>query len=297
MRTRLNELSVRERGRDAGGSVIAVHYGSDSETLAGKGLALVLVHGYNNSHDAARAAFEQFILDLEDATGFTPLPWPVFGVQWPGDESNPVASAACYPFKVAVAETAATRIIDHLATLFGPGGAPLTLCIVGHSLGCRVIADLLAGLAARPTPINVVVDRVALMAAAVPVAHVDSGGDLRRGIQATRGVCILYSTSDTVLHYAFPPGQTAARDGWFPTAVGRFGDPASAWTRRQPMAGEKGGYGHGDYWPGAESAAAVAAFLGSAVAARTPTSAVASHSLPAENAIGSRTTPATKPLV
>ena len=86
-------------------------------------------------------------------------------------------------------------------------------------------------------------------------------------------------------------------DGWFPTPVGRFGDPASAWTRRQPMAGEKGGYGHGDYWAGPESAAAVAAFLGGAVALQTPTSTTGSHSLPAENVISSRTIPAMKPLV
>jgi hypothetical protein len=291
MPTRIGELTVREPGRLAGGRVVDARPGASSDTIAGKGTAILLVHGYNNSHDAARASFEQFVLDLEDAIGTSPFPWPVFGVQWPGDEENPVASAACYPAKVPVAEAAAEKIAAYLSQTFGSGGGPVTLHVVAHSLGCRLTLDLLALLERARPSVNVVIGKVTLMAAAVPVAHVQADGDLRAGLSRAGGVGVLHSTSDPVLHYAFPAGQTAAHDGFFPTAVGRYGDPLGAWVLSRAMSHDGKGYGHSDYWPGAESVRQVAAFLGFAVASETPVSSLGWRSLPQPNTIASRTLP------
>jgi Alpha/beta hydrolase of unknown function (DUF900) len=287
----INEISVREHGSNAGGSVVGAYYGTDSEWLDGKGAALLLVHGYNNSREAARGSFDVFVSDLENAGPRTSLPWPVFGVQWPGDEPNPILSAASYPLKIGVAAESANRIADLLRGTFGPGGAPLILYVVSHSLGGRLVVDLLARLLAAREQFNIVVNRVTLMAAAVPVGHVDIDGDLRAGIDVTGGVCVLHSKGDLVLHYAFPIGQTAGFDGFFPTAVGRFGDPSNAWAKNRPMAHARKAYGHSSYWPGAESASEVAAFFGCAVPATTPTASIVDSSLPEPNTITERSTP------
>lgn len=287
----LNELSVRESGTDSGGGVVDAHSPAGSDILEGKGTALLFVHGYNNSRAAARQSFECFVSALESVTGRGPLPWPVFGVQWPGDEPNGAVSAMSYPFKIKVAQRAAERIFEHLTGVFGPGGAPIVLHIVAHSLGCRLTLELLEKLARGSPGANVSICSVTLMAAAVPVGKVESEGRLRRGVESADRVCVLHSTGDAVLHWAFPLGQTAGGDGFFPTAIGRFGGPAGAWTRAAGMSAAGKLYGHGSYWEGAESASAVAASLGVAVANPVPVSITPSHALPPANTIEVRAVP------
>ena len=284
----IGELSVRERGVEAGGGVADAYAPGDSDTLQGKGCAILFVHGYNNSRSAARGSFEGFVKSLEAATGRGMLPWPVFGVQWPGDEPNSVLSAASYPFKIRVAQRAADKIFDYLTGIFGPGGAPIILHVVAHSLGCRLTLELLEKLARGNPAANVIISSVTLMAAAVPVGKVEPDGRLRRGVEAANRVCVLHSTGDAVLHWAFPVGQTAGGDGFFPTAVGRFGGPSGIWTRDASMSAEGKLYGHSSYWPGVESASAAAAMMGVAVANTVPVSLTTSHELPLANSIAVR---------
>ncbi len=286
MPTAINELSVREPGVEAGGSVGGVHFPSSSETLEGKGAAVLFVHGYNNSRSGARASFEGFVAALESASGRGSLPWPVFGVQWPGDEPNAAISAASYPLKIKVAQRAAEKIFEHLTGIFGPGGAPIILHVVAHSLGCRLTLELLDKLARGTPGANVIIRSVTLMAAAVPVGKVETDGRLRRGVDSVDRVCVLHSTGDSVLHWAFPLGQTAGGDGFFPTAIGRFGGPSGLWMRAMSMSAEGNLYGHSNYWQGAESASTAAAFMGVAVANAIPVSLTPSHELPPANSIG-----------
>lgn len=288
MPTPINELSVREPGLDSGGAVVDVQGASGSDSLEGKGTALLFVHGYNNSRAAARKSFDGFLAGLENSTGRGPLPWAVFGVQWPGDEPNGAISAMSYPFKIKVAQRAADRIFAHLTTQFGPGGAPIVLHIVAHSLGCRLTLELLEKLARGTPGANVIVGSVTLMAAAVPVGKVERDGRLRRGVESADRICVLHSTGDGVLHWAFPMGQTAGGDGFFPTAVGRFGGPAGVWARAAGMSAEGKLYGHSSYWEGAASAAVAAAVMGVAVAAPIPVSLVGAHSLAEPNVIAVR---------
>jgi len=289
MPTALNQISVREPGRNAGGGVVDPYYPADSDWLDGKGTALLLVHGYNNSRDAAISSFNTFIAGLEAVTGRSPLPWPVFGIQWPGDEPNAVVGAAVYGSKIGVAKQAADRILYLLRGTFGPGGAPIALHIVGHSLGCRLIANLIDHLADEWPNINVIVDRVTLMAAAVPTDRCQRNGSLRGGIDFANGVSVLYSRGDNVLEFAFPIGQTSGGDGFFPVAVGRHGDPSDAWRSRAEMSGAKGWYGHSDYWPGSESAAQAAAFMRLPVPSTIAENAIGSRELPSPNTIGAPT--------
>ena len=285
----LNTVSVREKGRNAGGAVVSAYCPDGSDELSGQSTALLLVHGYNNSRDAANDSFATFIRDLEAATGRSPLPWPVFGVQWPGDESNPVEGVMAYPSKIKVAAQAADKLVELMRGAFGPDGSPIVLNFVGHSLGCRLIADLLEAMSDRWNEFNVVVDRVALMAAAVPTDRCQSDGNLRGGLDFAGGVAALYSRGDWVLQYTFPPGQTAGGDGFFPVAVGRNGDPSDAFRLKAAMSGANGAYVHSDYWPGAESAAAVAGFLRMPVPASIPDAVIPSRQLPPTNTIASRT--------
>lgn len=283
------ELSVREPGLNAGGSVVAAYAPGDSDTLEGKGCALLFVHGYNNSRSAAQGSFDGFVKALEAATGRGMLPWPVIGVQWPGDEPNAAISAASYPLKIKVAQRAAEKIFEYLTRAFGPGGAPIILHVVAHSLGCRLTLELIDKLARGNPGANVIIESVTLMAAAVPVGKVEPDGRLRRGVDAARRVCVLHSTGDTVLHWAFPTGQTAGGDGFFPTAIGRFGGPDGVWTRGSAMSANGKLYGHSSYWSGSESASAAAAFMGVAVANRVPVTLTPSHELPPANTIVVRT--------
>jgi hypothetical protein len=207
-------------------------------------------------------------------------------VQWPGDEANAALGAAAYPLKIKVAQRAAERIFEYLAGVFGPGGAPIMLHVVAHSLGCRLTLELMQRLSARGT--GVVINSVTLMASAVPVGKVDPSGPLRNGVDAANRVCVLHSTGDAVLHWAFPLGQTAGGDGFFPTAIGRFGGPTGVWTRGASMSNDGKLYGHSSYWPGVQSANAAAAFMGIAVANRPPITLVPSHELAAPNTIAGR---------
>jgi hypothetical protein len=111
------------------------------------------------------------------------------------------------------------------------------------------------------------------MAPAVPTFKVGPGGDLARAIAMPKEVLILYSPADTVLHYAFPPGQTLADgdEGCFPEAVGLHGFvPGRPNITTQEISHAE----HSDYWggnqndPSAASCAATSEFLSDATKAR-----------------------------
>jgi hypothetical protein len=91
-----------------------------------------------------------------------------------------------------------------------------------------------------------------------------------------------------VLHWAFPPGETAAGKGFFPQAVGLFGNPLALWTERfdlQP-------YDHGIYFYGKgtddRSARYVAQFLGAAVTGQPSANQPSVNNLPKPNTIPPR---------
>lgn len=291
-----SQLSVRERGARKGGRVVPAYDTSGRDTIDGQGRVLLLVHGYNNSVDVALRSFSSFVASLERLAARPSLPWTIFGVHWPGDERNAIVSLFSYSGKIAVSRTSAASLFDYLKSRHGPAGAPMAINIVAHSLGNRLTLELVeqfrAAASATDAP-NVVLERLVLMAAAVPEFRVEEHGSLRPAVQFARGTCVLHSTGDKVLQLAFPPGQTVGGDGFFPTAVGRYGHPARAWQQELAMADTSRRpakkYGHSSYWPGRESAAAAAAFLGLPVAHDLPAHALEAHEWPESHHIPART--------
>jgi len=250
----------------------------------------LLVHGYNDPQQDALASYAAFLahsgLDGALAAG------QVCEFVWPGDKRWGPMSAAAYPFEIGRARESAARLYDFLKGVQTANGWPLEVQLVCHSLGNRLLLELLARWLDDGSPAGLRFSACSLMAAAVPVPRVEEGGALGAAAAAPGKTLVLHSSSDAVLHWAFPPGETAAGEGFFPQAVGRAGEPAARWSERAPMAG----YGHGDYWVGAESAKSVLAFLGGAPERTLSEAAIPEHELPEPGAIAARELPQRTPL-
>lgn len=203
---------------------------------------VVLVHGFNNHMGEAGESYQafrdrQYQKQQASPPAFEDLLGDFF---WPGDADWGIFDLAdflVYPEAVNIAPHAGERLANYLNTL-----PNLRLVhFVGHSLGCRVILECLGDLRRE-------IGRVVLMAAAVPASMVAQGGALAGAVSSAKSVLVLHSTSDKVLLFAFPPGQTIAGEGEgiLPVALGRYGPPAG-------MAGPPDqfpipGADHGDYW-------------------------------------------------
>jgi hypothetical protein len=277
------ELSVREK--PVGGSLLPQASALPSVGLGHRRL-IFLVHGFNLSADAARKAYAVFARNLDEAAPATHvLMADLVGILWPGDAAWGLLSVASFPTEIRPARESAQRLSDYLSTVRGPGGSPVEIFFVSHSLGNRVAMELLLRVASD-VPSHAVVRGSCLMAAAVPVGMMSRR--LARAASLARTVT-LYSAADWVLHYAFPLGETLAREGWMPEAVGFRGHPSSAWTEAHPMVRSDGkGYGHGDYWGGKEVPRHVARLLDVALTHELPVHTVLRRDLPEKAGIPNR---------
>jgi pimeloyl-ACP methyl ester carboxylesterase len=269
----VGELSVRTL--PAGGAVAgSVRVESGSVSPYGRRQIVVLIHGYANSQATASASFQACIDNLQKlpAPVSTSLPSPVFKFYWPGDTQIRLFSEASYPTEIKPAVESGQRLADFLATLIGPGGSPTEVHLIAHSLGNRVALEMLK--AFDSTNQHVIFRSISMMAAAVPVSMMKNGGPLWNSLVIVRRSQALCSISDWVLHFAFRAGETAAFEGFFPEAVGRYGNPPGTWNKNLPMSD----YSHGSYWPNTATAPFLASFLkmpinppilGNAIPART----------------------------
>lgn len=239
-------LSVRE-SPEGGNLSLAVSSAPASPPSAAREL-VVLVHGFNNHMGEAAQAYQGFRDRQYPWAGVMPPALePVLGdFFWPGDADwvglLDKIDFLVYPTAVNTAPLAGQRLAKYLASLPNL----LNVDFVAHSLGCRVVLECMQAMLGMPARPNI--RRVVLMAAAVPDYMVAPNGSLAQAVAQAESVLVLHSTSDTVLHYAFPPGQTmaGAGEGLLPTALGRRGPPAG-------MPGDVldfaiKGAGHGDYW-------------------------------------------------
>jgi pimeloyl-ACP methyl ester carboxylesterase len=250
-------LSVRVA--ESGGPV-ASKVDAKGGQLDGNDRVLILVHGYNNSLTEAENNYKGFLDHFRE--NFPTYIGQTAEFFWPGNSPIKIISIVSYPNQIEPAIQSAQRLSAYLWNLKGARNSPMEVTFIGHSLGCRVILELLA-LWTGGIPPNIRVGTVVMMAAAVLVKHVDQGGQLRAAATLSNNTLVLHSEGDAVLHWGFPLGETAAREGFFPTAVGRFGGPVRTWKQPLPMATAAGkAYGHGSYWPGDESSNAVVAVLG-----------------------------------
>lgn len=274
-----NELSVRTEA--SGGDVAPrVEHGPGGGP-DGRTRVILLIHGYDNSIESARDAYKNFRnnfqTELATQAGAKSVLADMYEFFWPGDKAwPPLLHYLSYPLEIKLAVESGKSLARFLATLSGPGGVQVSVLLIAHSLGNRVLLEMLNELAnqLQTQPNGVEIAGICLMAAAVPVSKVESGGKLHRVSTAARS-CVLSSVDDTVLHYAFPPGETASGDAFWPTAVGRYGQPEGQWGTSKPMPG----YKHGDYWKKKETIDPVARFLGQTVPNRLSANSLRTNSI------------------
>jgi hypothetical protein len=296
MPDRLPELSLRDPAGE--GTRVASEVTASPSAFAPRSHRLILlVHGYNNTHRVASESYEAFCARLDElGIRRVSLFGEICAVHWPGNSNLGALSFASYPTEIRPAVHSAEVLAAFLSRLRGPQDSPLDIVLVCHSLGNRVGLELLRARIGASDPM-VEVTGLCLMAAAVPVGHVDDGR-LAAAARSTR-TRALFSRGDKVLRFAFPIGQTFAADGFFPQAVGRFGHPFSVWGDVSDLSP----YAHGDYWrggpdddPDLRSVRQAAAFLGATVPRDLPDWSLIPHGLapvvePAERTIPGRTPP------
>jgi len=259
------EISLRTR--DRGGPVAATMSGADWYTLALHRHILLLAHGFNNTADQARAAYDGLIAKLMPyLQRMGEGPDAIVGFQWPGDAAvGPFSSVDFlgYPIDIERARESADRLRGYVERLFDCSGPSLKFSIVGHSLGCRLALELLNSFVGKPSSFDV----VALMAPAVPVDLVDptyagpAGPYLRLTDSVPRRTLKFHSSADMVLGIAFPAGQSLAfgmdiEAADYLEAVGFWGDPG---TFGRSIAAD--GDAHGAYWTDDDVVFAIAAAL------------------------------------
>ena len=269
-------LSAREK--PAGGRVVPVRA---SHAMPAVSRLVVLVHGYNNTAASAAASYDEFAERIGSAAPGTFAFWTVAHFFWPGDKPWGTISGLSYPAEIGTAKQAARELRIFLAKLTGPAGAPVEIAFVTHSLGGRLVLELLNEMpAAHLSPM---VPLVCLMAPAVPVDRVERGGALRAGAEMARRTAVFHSEHDAVLKWAFRFGQAAAGEGFSSRAVGRFGEPRRGlWSVSMPTM-----HAHGAYWDAANCAEEVARQLGAA-----PPRAIAARVLPRSDRLKPVPTPA-----
>jgi len=233
-------LSVRSL--PAGGDVLT-WVRSPPPALGARTTLTILVHGYNNTEEAAAGAYRRFLKN--SAPEPSGRAGQVCEFYWPGDTGGP-ASAFSYSSQITHAIRSGEVLQQHLARTFE--NRPLDLTFIAHSLGSRVVLEFLRESAAKRRPVLNRV-RLCLMAAAVPIELVYVGGRLHRAASSKPEASILFSNVDEALGWAFSAGQAMAGER-SREAVGRHGGPPLIWRTCTNMTP----YAHGDYWRRTESA-------------------------------------------
>lgn len=166
------------------------------------------------------------------------------GMLWPGDARW--IHAIDYPIEGNEAMAAANQIATFLKANFS--GA-LSLSFASHSLGARVVLQIIAGLG-RP------VRRLLLMAGAIDNTCLSA--EYAGAAAGVQSISVLASRSDDVLKWAFPAGNFASglfsrAAPYIHEALGREG-PAAPYPAAQNLHADwqipdGWDYGHGSYLP------------------------------------------------
>jgi hypothetical protein len=209
---------------------------------------VMLVHGFNNDEDEARASYLAMRSNLDFLLRISGvarnmrklIQSRIWELYWPGflplsyrgsvglNRSAPetALSAASYSAEVRKArDWVASGLSQYLSSI----GA-LDVFFIAHSLGCRVVLETLA----RPlTAKSIICSGYLLMAGAVPIDQLRSQARLGiAALRANRRYC-LHSWHDTGLILAFPPGQMLAGEfpnSGLPVATGIAGWPSVMWS-------------------------------------------------------------------
>ena len=231
-----------------------VPWGQVGDVFRGKRVCFIL-HGFNvptvngvKSCGPAAQAYEDigdFALNLTGADLVVPVLWPGDGfILW----SYFTATAHC--------QSVGARFTDFLRSR---AFTAASISFISHSLGARVVLETVSQTikASANTP-RVPFETAILMAAAVDDDALDAQSFVAvTGSSGLRRVVVLSSMADTVLEYAFPPGDAGDGllfQGFDPDlrALGRYGpsfsDNSTAAAKTEWYA-IKAGQNHGDYLP------------------------------------------------
>lgn len=226
---------------------------------------VIMVHGFNVRRAEGRRTLLQLARSLDG-----PVSAVFLAVLWPGDDR---LSPLSYPFEERDADTTA-RLLAEVVTKHLPAEAQISF--VAHSLGCRVVLETMRRLLAGGRSAAEVV----LMAAAVDRDALARTDRYAAAVRAARRVHWLASTSDRVLQFAYPAGDSIAAlisGGYTRVALGRAGPAAHRNEALPPQVtgAQVGpfGVGHGDYLPAPtpnERQDKATRYSAAALAGRTP---------------------------
>lgn len=221
---------------------------------------ILFVHGYAVSRSAAESAYGGFLANLDRA-------WRgmAAAVYWPGDswqtgqgsdrrsrwDLRPVLS---YSFMPERAKEGAGKLEAALTKALKRRRAmglrkPLSLYFVAHSMGCRLILELIKQIRALNHD-RIELEMTALMAPAVARYKVGSyrgrDGDLRPAILAAKRVRVYHSEADGVLFWSFKLGQMMELD--FPSGLGDREALGVGGGQGDGIVNREYGLGHSQYW-------------------------------------------------
>ena len=213
-----------------------------------------MMHGYNNTQQAASDSYYHFLANL-GVNGSVSR--SLVGIYWPGANWE---GGLYYMQALGQAKATALVLAKSLYQIAQAKGY-LTIDIVTHSLGARLALETVKAMLAlqqtEGSPSPLVIGRITMMAGAVPVAYLAQSNELQMSLPPFRSTQSLYSLQDMVLHWAFPAGETAAGEGFFPVALGRKKWAGGSVLVPNMNQQENVGANHGDYW-GADSKNTVA---------------------------------------
>ena len=262
---------------------------------------VLFVHGYRVKPDDVHVSYQTFAEKLDSwPSGQW---WGLGRVVWHGTAQTaiPLLDVFSYPFKPKEAVAAGKRLATLIERMRGAAGSRAEVCLVAHSLGCRVVFEALRLLPAPDDTDGPKLRLVAAMAAAVPTAELTPGGHLRPRSGLSRYLLVLYSPGDAVLRFAFPAGQPEGRAMgerrvyW--RALGLYGEPQDLTHHRYRNFGNDGKpAGHGQYWTSTVAAEHVARYLGVPSAPRVATHALDEHVLYPERGVAKHDLPVRRGL-
>jgi hypothetical protein len=226
-----------------------------------------LIHGYNVEPRGAASAFERLFRTIRRETLLPSLldsqSWLVY---WQGYASgglaagktglSPLTYAAQIPSAIRAAEALREFIDRRPPSQFVP-----QITFIAHSLGCRVVLELLDSYAKSSVTNAPEFPLLVLMAAAVPVYFFEDLVRLWKGALLPSRRLILFSKKDKILSVAFRIGQTRAHEGIFPKAVGATGQPGGGFWNRVVCTRNA----HSSYFEDTNTAVEIASSLGQAL--------------------------------
>jgi pimeloyl-ACP methyl ester carboxylesterase len=228
---------------------------------------VLLIHGFNNSAERAERSYQAVEAHLRSQLcryGMDRLV-AVWQFYWPGDQGGHLPGIGkIWGYRESLDNALET---GHLLASFLEDHRHRQICVVGHSMGCRVTLEMLRTLDELPSLRRWSGgNTVFLLAAAVPETMCCELLGTYRHRHSEWSERVIWSRNDRILHYLFPLGQPReALEGG--PAVGYTGGPTGRWESSSPLSlyrtrADPFRLGHSQYWGSKEVARRIATLLG-----------------------------------